>query len=500
MRLTAKKANIDLQLVPVYDEDDFHKIADFFIERDGGSDVTEESTSSDDDDVDTDLLEAPIVVQTLPEATTSMTSDQLQIQADLTEPEEQLQTNQRLSSMEISILQRERDDAIRERYLIEDQYRQLLTEKESYSEQLIKMNNKLKEYEKQNEKLESELNRDKRYTDTSQEQHLEPDDKDNNRPKSETKQSEIQPQTLKQEKKNVIEEQLQIVQGGKTLQEGIPLGQDNEISVQRNQIGQLRVSTATTGGTNNTVSGEMMQVRGRRLSNAGDTGVNENESRPTQQLVSPLHPSNEQSRNRKDDWKAIEQSVGEDLDNGCTSNRYSTPSPTTYYTIKRKMLTASQKGKRRAALPYFRRVPGKDKKGNESARQASVTRKDEAVIGASRISSSRPVSDDYRESHTATSSTWSVRILGTWSSTRTPGNFNCPRGLRWHRTRLVVCDRQNHRVQILDEDNQYEAEIRFDSQFPNHFQPWDVAISDDDKYYITDIGNNQIIVCYQIVR
>ncbi|XP_070551050.1 tripartite motif-containing protein 3-like [Ptychodera flava] len=97
----------------------------------------------------------------------------------------------------------------------------------------------------------------------------------------------------------------------------------------------------------------------------------------------------------------------------------------------------------------------------------------------------------------STSSSWSVQILGTWSSTREPGNFNSPRGLRWHRNRLVVCDRENHRVQILDEDNQYEAEIRFDSQFPNHFQPWDVAISDDDKYYITDIGNNQIIVCYQ---
>ncbi|XP_070551049.1 uncharacterized protein [Ptychodera flava] len=495
MRLAAKHAEIDLKLVPVYDADVFHKISDFFIERDGGSDVTEESTSSGDDDVDTDRLELPNAEKRFQEAASSMTTDQLQVQLHLAETEE-LQTNPRLSSMEISILQRERDDAILEKCLIENKYRQLQIENKSNSKKLIEMKNKLNECQKKYEKLESELNRDKRYTGKSQEQHLEPDDKDNNRPESETKQSEIQPQTLKWEKKSVIEEQLQIVQRGKTLHWGIPLGQDNEISVQRNQIGLLGVSAAPTGGTNNTVSGEMMQVRGTRLSNTGDNDVHENESRATQQLVTPLHPSKEQSRYRKNGWKVMEQSMSEDLDNDCTSNRYSTPYSTAYYTIKKKMLTASQKGKRRAALPYFRRVRGKDQKGTESAREASVTRKDEGVIGASRISSSRPVSEDNRESHTATSSTWSVKILGTWSSTRTPGNFNCPRGLRWHRNRLVVCDRENHRVQILDEDNQYEAEIRFDSQFPNKFQPWEVAISDD-KYYVTDIGNNQIIVCYQ---
>ncbi|XP_070551055.1 uncharacterized protein [Ptychodera flava] len=356
MRLAAKQAKIDLQLVPVYDDAAYQDIADFFIERDGGSDVTEDTTSSDDDGVDAGWLEAPFVVKCHPEDEgdkSTKASDQLHVQALLAETEEKLHTNSRpSSSMEISALQNERDNAIKEQCVVENRYRELLTERETYSKLLTQMKMELKrqmedkksleneiytlkskERERKIEISELELNRHKHFTDKSQEKVSEPGNEDDSDQKFESKQRESQLQKLKPEKETIVEGRLQIATRGKTpCDDGIPSWQDNEISLQRKQEGQLRVSPATTGGTNNTVSREITRVSWSRVSNVKDTHVNENESRSTQQLVSPLHLSKEQSTNLKADGEVTEPArVGEDLDNGCTSNRYSGIFQTLYH-------------------------------------------------------------------------------------------------------------------------------------------------------------------------
>ncbi|XP_070550717.1 uncharacterized protein [Ptychodera flava] len=88
---------------------------------------------------------------------------------------------------------------------------------------------------------------------------------------------------------------------------------------------------------------------------------------------------------------------------------------------------------------------------------------------------------------------WTVQLLGNMQHGKEPGLFQAPRGLAWHKDRLVVCDQQNHRVQILNKAYNCDEIIRFDDRFEKSFQPWDVTVSPDDHYLITDTGNNQVI-------
>ncbi|XP_070547412.1 tripartite motif-containing protein 2-like [Ptychodera flava] len=92
---------------------------------------------------------------------------------------------------------------------------------------------------------------------------------------------------------------------------------------------------------------------------------------------------------------------------------------------------------------------------------------------------------------------WTLQVLGSVESGTEPGQFNEPRGLAWHGDQLVICDTENHRIQILNKNKVVIEIIRFDGQFDKEFKPWDVAISPDGHFFITDIGNNQIIICDQ---
>ncbi|XP_070548697.1 uncharacterized protein [Ptychodera flava] len=99
---------------------------------------------------------------------------------------------------------------------------------------------------------------------------------------------------------------------------------------------------------------------------------------------------------------------------------------------------------------------------------------------------------------------WYVRILGQQESGKERGLFNNPHGLRWHHDQLLICDTDNNRIQVLDKHCKWVDEIRFDDRdtFPKAFQPWAVAIYNE-NYHITDIGNNQIIICdkrYKVIQ
>ncbi|XP_070543107.1 tripartite motif-containing protein 2-like [Ptychodera flava] len=95
--------------------------------------------------------------------------------------------------------------------------------------------------------------------------------------------------------------------------------------------------------------------------------------------------------------------------------------------------------------------------------------------------------------------------LGVWSKFKLEGQgpspgqkFNNPRGLTFHNDQLLVCDKSNNMVQILNQDYTCEKVLgSFSGQFAKPFQPQSVAVSKDNHYYILDDSNLQIIVCDQ---
>ncbi|XP_070547438.1 uncharacterized protein [Ptychodera flava] len=97
-------------------------------------------------------------------------------------------------------------------------------------------------------------------------------------------------------------------------------------------------------------------------------------------------------------------------------------------------------------------------------------------------------------------SEWTLQVLGSVQSGTEPGQFNYPNGLAWHGDQLVICDTENHRIQILNKNKVVIEIIRFDGQFDKKFKPYAVAISPDGHFFITDIGNNQIIICDQNIQ
>ncbi|XP_070546206.1 myosin-6-like [Ptychodera flava] len=95
------------------------------------------------------------------------------------------------------------------------------------------------------------------------------------------------------------------------------------------------------------------------------------------------------------------------------------------------------------------------------------------------------------------------REKGDWSMTLVNGQhkdqgqkFKSPRGLAFHRDKLVVCDTGNNIVQILNKDYTCDKVIgSFDGQFAKPFRPLSVAISRFNHYFILDDENKQIVVC-----
>ncbi|XP_070531828.1 tripartite motif-containing protein 2-like isoform X2 [Ptychodera flava] len=94
---------------------------------------------------------------------------------------------------------------------------------------------------------------------------------------------------------------------------------------------------------------------------------------------------------------------------------------------------------------------------------------------------------------------------GGWSKFKLEGQgpspgqkFKSPCGLTFHNDKLLVCDKGNNVVQILNKDYTCEKVLgSFSGQLAKAFQPQSVAVSQDNHYYILDDKNLQIIVCDQ---
>ncbi|XP_070548057.1 tripartite motif-containing protein 2-like [Ptychodera flava] len=94
-------------------------------------------------------------------------------------------------------------------------------------------------------------------------------------------------------------------------------------------------------------------------------------------------------------------------------------------------------------------------------------------------------------------STWTglVRTIGQQGNGK--GEFKSPLGIaRDCRGNIAVADTDNNRVQIFNGALIFKNVLTFPN-FKNQFKPRDVAISDDSTYFMTDSGNNQVVVSKQ---
>ncbi|XP_070573279.1 uncharacterized protein [Ptychodera flava] len=89
---------------------------------------------------------------------------------------------------------------------------------------------------------------------------------------------------------------------------------------------------------------------------------------------------------------------------------------------------------------------------------------------------------------------WSRRIINGHQGQK----FKDVRGLAFHNDKLLVCDRDNNIVHILNKDYTCEKELgSFSGQFAKPFKPQSIAVSQDNLYFILDDSNVQIVVCDQ---
>ena len=81
-------------------------------------------------------------------------------------------------------------------------------------------------------------------------------------------------------------------------------------------------------------------------------------------------------------------------------------------------------------------------------------------------------------------------LLLSWGSPGDkPGEFNLPHSLWVDRfSRVLVCDRENHRIQILDSGGKYIT------TWPGFKQPTDIYLDSDDIVYVSELGDRVSIL------
>ncbi|XP_077861495.1 uncharacterized protein LOC144341741 [Saccoglossus kowalevskii] len=85
-----------------------------------------------------------------------------------------------------------------------------------------------------------------------------------------------------------------------------------------------------------------------------------------------------------------------------------------------------------------------------------------------------------------------TKTIGKRGSDR--GMFDWPRGITIdHLGRLAVADTENNRVQIMHWEGTCDLLLDYKT-FERKFEPWDVAVSSEGYYFVTDAGNKQVVV------
>ncbi|XP_077994999.1 uncharacterized protein LOC144448598 [Glandiceps talaboti] len=76
-----------------------------------------------------------------------------------------------------------------------------------------------------------------------------------------------------------------------------------------------------------------------------------------------------------------------------------------------------------------------------------------------------------------------------------PVKFKKVRGVTTtHLGQVVMADEGNNSVLTLKSTYKLDSEIRFDGHFPNKFKPYDVAVTTSNNYFMTDSGNDQVVM------
>ncbi|XP_070556593.1 tripartite motif-containing protein 2-like [Ptychodera flava] len=85
-------------------------------------------------------------------------------------------------------------------------------------------------------------------------------------------------------------------------------------------------------------------------------------------------------------------------------------------------------------------------------------------------------------------------LVKRWKKGNKKGEFNTPNGLTINKYGdLVVTDVLNYRTQIIDFDGNWKKLFEY-TQFEENFLPIDVAVLIDDRYFMTDKKNKQVVV------
>ncbi|XP_070549280.1 uncharacterized protein [Ptychodera flava] len=87
-------------------------------------------------------------------------------------------------------------------------------------------------------------------------------------------------------------------------------------------------------------------------------------------------------------------------------------------------------------------------------------------------------------------------VLEVFGSGSMPGQFNGANGIYIKKNgQWVICDRENHRVQVIDPIKLCCDLILQFHAFPKSFKPWNVTVDEDnDQYFMSDRGNGQVVV------
>ncbi|XP_070551292.1 E3 ubiquitin-protein ligase TRIM71-like [Ptychodera flava] len=87
-------------------------------------------------------------------------------------------------------------------------------------------------------------------------------------------------------------------------------------------------------------------------------------------------------------------------------------------------------------------------------------------------------------------------VLEAFGSGSMPGQFDRANGIYIKKNgQWVICDRDNHRVQVIDPIKLCCDLILQFHAFPKSFNPWNVTVDEDnDQYFMSDRGNGQVVV------
>ena len=88
-----------------------------------------------------------------------------------------------------------------------------------------------------------------------------------------------------------------------------------------------------------------------------------------------------------------------------------------------------------------------------------------------------------------------VKSVGSGSEGSKPGEFNMPRGVKIHQSKVYVCDDKNNRIQVFDLELLFITSFGTKGSGPGQYnRPSDLAFDSQRNIYVCEFGNNRVQV------